>query len=66
MGVFSARKIEPRGVEDVAFRVLAAGNAPDFRTIHRKALEGLFEQVLPMALEVGAVPVGGWRWTGAR
>ena len=64
VGVFSARKIEQRVVEDVAFRVLAAGNAPDFRTIadfrkiHRKALEGFFEQVLRMALEVGAVQVG--------
>ena len=51
-------------MEDVAFRVLAAGNAPDFRTIadfrkiHRKALEGFFEQVLKMVLEVGAVKVG--------
>lgn len=65
MGVFSARKIEQRVMEDVAFRVLAAGNAPDFRTladfgkIHRKAREGFFEQVLGMALEVGAVKVGG-------
>src|SRR3990172_10627359 len=64
VGVFSARKIEQRVVEDVGFRVLAAGNAPDFRTIadfrkiHRKALEGFFEQVLMMALEVGAVQVG--------
>ncbi len=64
VGVFSARKIEQRVMEDVAFRVLAAGNAPDFRTIsdfrkiHRKALEGFFEQVLRMALEVGAVKVG--------
>ena len=64
VGVFSARKIEQRVVEDVGFRVLAAGNAPDFRTIadfrkiHRKALEGFFEQVLRMALEVGAVTVG--------
>lgn len=64
VGVCSARKIEQRVVEDVAFRVLAAGNAPDFRTIadfrkiHRKALEGFFEQVLRMALEVGAVQVG--------
>ena len=64
VGVFSARKIEQRVVEDVAFRVLAAGNAPDFRTIadfrkmHREALRGFFEQVLRMALEVGAVAVG--------
>ena len=64
MGVCSARKIEPRVGEDVGFRVLAAGNAPDFRTmadfrkIHRKALEGFFEQVLRVALEGGAVQVG--------
>jgi len=64
VGVFSARKIEQRVVEDVGFRVLAAGNAPDFRTIadfrkmHREALRGFFEQVLRMALEVGAVAVG--------
>ena len=48
----------------MAFRVLAVGSAPDFRTIshfrkiHRKALEGSFEQGLRMALEVGAVKVG--------
>ena len=64
VGVFSARKIEQRVVEDVGFRVLAAGNAPDFRTIadfrkmHREALRGFFEQVLRMALEAGAVAVG--------
>jgi hypothetical protein len=33
VGVYSARKIQRRLVEDVAFRMLAAGNAPDFRTI---------------------------------
>lgn len=31
--VFSSRKIQRRLIEDVAFHVLAAGNAPDFRTI---------------------------------
>jgi transposase len=30
VGVFSSRKIQRRLVEDVAFRVLAAGNEPDF------------------------------------
>ena len=64
VGVYSARKIEQRVKEDVAFRVLAAGNEPDFRTIadfrkiHLEALKGLFEQVLKMALEVGAVKLG--------
>jgi len=33
VGVFSSRKIERRLSEDVAFRVLAAGNEPDFRAI---------------------------------
>jgi transposase len=57
VGVFSSRKIQNRLVEDVAFRVLAADNRPDFRTIsdfrkiHHEALEGLFQQVLRLALE---------------
>ena len=64
VGVYSARKIQQRLTEDVAFRVLAAGNAPDFRTIadfrkiHREVLNGLFEQVLKMALELGAMKLG--------
>jgi hypothetical protein len=43
---------------------LAAGNEPNFRTIsdfrkiHLKALEGLFEQVLKIALEAGAMKLG--------
>src|SRR5271157_4222265 len=64
VGVYSARKIQQRLIEDVAFRVLAAGNAPDFRTIadfrkqHLEVLKGLFEQVLKMALELGAMKLG--------
>lgn len=64
VGVFSSRKIQKRLVEDVAFRVLAANNQPDFRTIsdfrkiHHKALEGLFQQVLRLALEAGAIKLG--------
>ena len=64
VGVYSARKIQRRLVEDVAFRVLAAGNEPNFRTIsdfrkiHLKALEGLFEQVLKIVLEAGAMKLG--------
>src|SRR5271154_6285528 len=30
VGVFSSRRIERRLIEDVGFRVLAAGNAPNF------------------------------------
>jgi transposase len=64
VGVFSSRKIQRRLLEDIAFRVLAAGNAPDFRTIadfrkiHLVALTGFFEQVLRLARELGAPRVG--------
>ena len=64
VGVFSSRRIQRRLAEDVAFRVLAAGNAPDFRTIadfrktHLPALRGFFEQVLRLARELGAPRVG--------
>ena len=61
VGVFSSRKLGKRLTEDVASRVLAAGNVPDFRSltefrrIHLEALEGLFEQVLRLALEMRAM-----------
>lgn len=64
VGVFSSRRIQKRLVEDIGFKVLAAGNEPDFRTIsdfrkiHLEALQDLFEQVLEMALESGAVKLG--------
>jgi transposase len=64
VGVFSSRRIEKRLAEDIAFRVLAAGNEPDFRTIsefrriHLRALEGLFVQVLQLALQLGAMKLG--------
>ena len=64
VGVFSSRRIQRRLIEDIAFRVLAAGNQPNFRTIsdfrkiHLKTLAGLFEQVLQIALEAGAMKVG--------
>jgi transposase len=64
VGIFSSRKIQKRMIEDVAFRVLAAGNRPDFRTIsdfrkiHHKALEDLFQQVLRLAMKAGAIKLG--------
>lgn len=64
VGVYSARKLQQKVLEDVGFRVLAAGNEPDFRTIadfrkiHLEVLKGLFEQVLKMALEMGAMKLG--------
>src|SRR5208283_1116020 len=60
-GVYSSRRIATHVQEDVAFRVLAAGNAPDFRTInafrrrHLEALSGLFRQVLELAQQAGLV-----------
>jgi transposase len=63
-GVFSSRRIQKRVQEDIPFKVLAAGNEPDFRTIsdfrkiHIKTLQKLFEQVLAMALECGAIKLG--------
>lgn len=64
LGVCSSRRIQKRLQEDIGFKVLAAGNEPDFRTIadfrknHLEALEGLFAQVLDLALESGAMKVG--------
>jgi transposase len=63
-GVFSSRRIQKRLQEDIPFKVLAAGNEPDFRTIsdfrkiHIETLQGLFEQVLAMALECGSIKLG--------
>src|SRR5665213_1369869 len=63
-GVFSSRRIGKRLQEDIPFKVLAAGNEPDFRTIsdfrkiHIETLQNLFEQVLAMALECGSIKLG--------
>lgn len=61
VGVRSSRKIAKRLEEDVAFRVLGAGNAPSFRTVaefrsrHLKELAGLFAQVLTVCEKSGLV-----------
>jgi transposase len=63
-GVFSSRKIASKLHEDVAFRVLAAGNFPahrtirDFRAFHLKELSELFVQVVRLAREMGLVKLG--------
>ena len=63
-GVFSSRRIARACVEDVAFRVLAAGEQPHFTTInqfratHREALAGLFVQVLQACQSAGLVKLG--------
>jgi transposase len=64
VGVFSARKMQQRVREDIGFRVLAAGNKPDFRTIsdfrkiHLQTLQGFFEEVLKITLETGTMKLG--------
>src|SRR6204780_1148219 len=63
-GVFSSRRIQKRLQEDVPFRVLAAGNEPDFRTIsdfrkiHLESLKNMFQQVLGLAMECGSIKLG--------
>ena len=63
-GVFSSRKIAKKLHEDVAFRVLGAGNFPkhrtlcDFRALHLKELAALFVQVVKLAGECGLVKLG--------
>ncbi|WP_027189837.1 IS1182 family transposase [Fundidesulfovibrio putealis] len=64
VGVPSSRKIAQALIDDVAFRWLAAGNRPDFRTIatfrrqHLKCLKPLFLQVLLLCKQAGLVKVG--------
>jgi transposase len=64
VGVFSSRKIERATHEDVAFRVLAAGEHPHFTTInefrlrHRDAFADLFQQVLTECMSAGLVKLG--------
>jgi transposase len=64
VGVFSSRQIQKKLVEDVGFRMLAAGNEPDFRTIadfrklHLWALQGLFDQMLQIGLQAGTMKLG--------
>lgn len=72
VGVFSSRRLQKRLQEDIGFKLLAAGNEPDFRTLsdfrklHLKVLQGLFEQVLRMALELGALKLGGVAIDGSK
>lgn len=63
-GVRSSRQIARCLEEDVGFRVVAANQQPDFRTVcrfraeHEKALERLFVQVLRLCREAGLVHLG--------
>ena len=72
IGVPSSRRIARRLHEDTAFRVLAANNAPDFRTVpdfrkdHLAALPGLFLQALVFYQRAGLVKLGHVAPDGAR
>jgi len=63
-GIRSSRRIAQALEENVGFRVVAANQQPDFRTIcrfraeHEKRLELLFVQVLRMCREAGLVKLG--------
>jgi transposase len=63
-GERSSRVIERRCVEDIAFRVIAANQAPDHSTIarfierHERALGALFAQVLGLCRRAGLVRAG--------
>ena len=62
--VKSTRKLEQRVHEDLGFRFLAGGCAPDFKTlseflrVHRAAIVELFTQVLQMLRRAGLARVG--------
>ncbi|RKH56746.1 IS1182 family transposase [Corallococcus interemptor] len=63
-GVTSARKIERKTQEDVAFRVLAGNQSPDhsriseFRRRHGVHFESLFVQMLKLCARAGLVKLG--------
>lgn len=63
-GVFSSRKLARACQESVPFRVIAANNTPDHRTIsdfrkrHLASLEHLFLEILRLCREAGLVKFG--------
>lgn len=72
IGVFSSRKIAAHCETDVAFRVLSAGQFPDFRTLsdfrkhHLPAFQELFLEVLRLCREAGLVRVGHLSLDGSK
>ena len=71
-GTFSSRRIARKLEDDVAYRVLAAGNFPAHRTIaefrqqHLVAFQALFVQVVAIAREAGVVQVGALAVDGSK
>ena len=72
IGVRSSRVIETKCIDDVPFRWLAGGTAPDYRAIarfrkrHLSALGHLFVQALALCQAAGMVRLGRVAWTGPR
>jgi transposase len=71
-GVFSSRKMARKLYQDVAFRMLGAGNFPSHRTIcdfrlrHLPELKDLFVQVARLAKELGLVKLGTMALEGTK
>ena len=71
-GTFSSRRIARKLEEDVAYRVLAAGNLPAHRTIAEfrqqqlATFEALFVQVVQIAREAGVVKLGALAMDGSK
>ncbi len=72
VGERSSRKIERHCAEDIAFRVIAANQAPDhstiarFRSRHENELAELFGEVLVLCAKAGLVSVGAIALDGTR
>ncbi|MCE9574935.1 MAG: transposase, partial [Deltaproteobacteria bacterium] len=64
IGVFSSRRLARATFEDVAFRIICAGDHPhfttvnEFRAVHRASLADLFVQVLRECQSAGLVKLG--------
>jgi transposase len=62
-GVYSSRKLSRATLEEIPFKILAAGNTPDFRTIsefrkrHLDALAALFKDVVQICRNAGLAPL---------
>lgn len=72
VGVVSSRKLERATSEDVAARMLCAGQHPDYRSIarfrkrHLEALSGLFVQSLRLCREAELVGLGSLALDGTK
>ena len=72
-GTFSSRKMAKKLEEDVAFRMLAAGNFPKHRTLcefrkrHLGDFRAVFAEVVLLARALGLAGLGRvYRWTGRK